>query len=364
MKKYILHLVLYVNYLISFAFKIKDNRITYISYKSDKLEGNFKLISKEIDKLLCYEQKYILLKYKKSLAGDLQYFFNCIKQLYYINTSKLVILDYNNFVVSNYKKDKVKVLQVWHASGAIKKFGNDIKREYKIKGYDYVLANSKEWVKPFSTAFGVEEENVIITGIPKTDRIFSGRKQDKYRSQLLEKYPQLKDKKVVLYAPTFRGDAVKDTTFININLDYLEKKLGEEYIVIYKMHPILEEKTMSKSKTIINANKEDIYSLFTVTDILISDYSAIILDFLNFNKPIISYVPDIDKYKSERGLYINYEKDIPSIICKTENDIIEAIAKSKFINQNMDNYKNKYFKYSDGKSTKRVVDLIERIMNM
>ena len=95
---------------------------------------------------------------------------NCFRQLYEINTSKLIILNDNNFVVTKFKRKGTYVLQTWHACGAIKKFGNQLTtRQYPVKNYDVVLANSSYWTQAYSEAFGVKQEQIAITGMPRVD---------------------------------------------------------------------------------------------------------------------------------------------------------------------------------------------------
>lgn len=363
MLKYILYILLYPLYCITKLLKINQDKITFISYKTNKLEGNYKIISKEINKLNSFEQKFILLKYNYSIWGNFIYMLNCFKQVYHINTSKLVILDYNNFVISNLKREEVKVLQIWHASGAIKKFGNDIGRDYRIKNYDYLITTSSVWKSIYKNAFGVKEENIIVTGIPRNDNLYSKKKINKFKQDMQSKFPKIKDKKVVLYCPTFRGDGVKQKEYLDIDLNLLEKKLGDNYVIIYKLHPCLEEKTIVDNNNIINANFESLTKLFSITDYLITDYSSILFDFSILERPIISFVPDIEKYKEERGMYFDYKKEIPSKVCLTEEEVARAITENKFDIEKIKKFKNKYFEFNDNKSKKRVLDLIIKIMS-
>ena len=307
---------------------------------------------------------YILIKYQNTLVGKVKYLFNCIKQLYNINTSKIVILDYNNFVVSNFKRKGTKVIQVWHASGAIKKFGNDIEREYPIKSYDYVISASGFWKEIYSTAFNVPKENVLPLGIPRTDVLFNTKKLEKYKNDVIEKYPQIRNKKVVLYAPTFRGDPINSISYQKIDLSYIKDRLGDDYIIIYKLHPWLEEINMydNNKDGIINGNKDSIRKLFSVTDYLICDYSAVIFDFSILEKPIIFFVPDLEEYKIDRGMYEEYEKIMPGPICKTEDDVLKSIKENCFNLEELKAFKNKYFDFKDGKSTERVVEFIKSLI--
>lgn len=364
MKKVIVHFILgFINYLFCWG-KIQDDKITFISYKSKTLEKDFKLIAKKLEKEERYNLVYILTKYKNTFIGNVKYLYNCIKQLYHVNTSKVVILDYNNFVVSNFKKKETKVVQVWHASGAIKKFGNDIKRDYPIKNYDYVLSTSTCWKDIYSKAFNVNKENVLPLGIPRTDSLFSKEKLDKYKRSILEKYPEIKNKKIILYAPTFRGDPINNVEYQKIDLRYMKNQLGNEYVIIYKLHPWLEDISILQNncKGIINGNKDGIRKLFSITDYLICDYSAIIFDFSILEKPMIFYAPDLDEYKKNRGIYEEYEEIMPGPICKTEKEIVDIIKNDKFPIERIKEFKSKYFDYKDGKSTQRVSEFIKSLI--
>lgn len=361
MKKIIVYYILAFINIILYPIKIKENKITFISYKSDKLEKDFRLISMRLEKEQEYKLVYLLTKYENSLIGNIKYLFNCIRQVYHVNTSRVVLLDYNNFVVSNFKKKHVKVIQLWHASGAIKKFGNDIEREYKIKNYDYVLATSDEWKKPYSTAFNVDENNVLSLGRPSNDSLFSKKKLKKYKENMYEKFPEIKGKKVILYAPTFRGDPIYDIKHQEIKLEYIKQELGDEYVLIYKLHPWFGDKIISNDKTIINGNNESIKKLFSVTDFLIADYSAIIFDFSLLKKPMLFFTPDLEQYKEDRGMYLDYKKNMPGPICMSEEEIVKEIKNNNFSIYDIEGFKNKYFKYQDGKSTELVVDFIKQL---
>ena len=360
MKNIILYIVLGAINLLFYNIKVNDNKITFISYKTNKLEGNFKLISENINTK--YKQKFLLIKYENTIIGNIKYFFNCISQLYHVNTSKVIVLDYNNYVVSNFKKKEVKVVQIWHATGAIKQFGNDIERSYKINNYDYVLAASDVWKDAYSSAFNVDRESVKALGIPKTDVLFNDGELNRYKKRMIEKYSIIKNKKVILYAPTFRGDPIKNIKYQKIDLDYISQTLGDEYIIMYKLHPWYGDKIISSGSNIINVNNENINMLFTITDFLVADYSALIFDYSILNKPLLFFVPDLAEYKKDRGMYLDYEKEMPGPICFSEDEIIDAIINNKFELEKVLKFKNKYFKFQDGKSTQRVAKFIDNLM--
>lgn len=362
LRKLIIHFTLQISRLFLVFKKIDPTKITFISLESNTLEGDFRLLSKELEKQGKYTLNYVLVKFEKSLKGNILYFFSCIKQMFEVNTSALVILDYNNYVVSHFKRKQVKVLQLWHATGAIKKFGNDVNRDYTISNYDYVIANCEYFVKPYSSAFGVKESQVKVTGVPKTDRLFNKRKIKKDQAIMKEMFPQIEGKKVVLYAPTFRGKLMHNLGNSTIDLSYIKEALGEDYIVLYKMHPLLSDTIIANDKDIICCNGMSIKKLFSISDYLISDYSAIIIDYATFEKPMLFYVPDLEEYRADIGLYVDYENCMPGPVCTKEDEIIKHIKEDAFDMDRIKAFKDTFFKYKDGKSTKRVVALIDEIM--
>lgn len=360
LKKIIINLILkFVNIFVKLC-SIKNNQVAFISLESNKLESDLKLIYDELSKDKKYNLKTVLINYnKKSLLNNFLYMLNCIKQIYIINTSKIVLITDNNYVISNFKRDGVKVIQVWHATGAIKKFGNAIKREYPIRNYDYVLANSDYWKKPYQEAFNVSKDNVIATGMPRVDHLVDRDYLVKTRAKLVDKYPILKNKKVILYAPTFRGNIYQGFKSIAFNGKKLLDSLGEDYVLIYKFHPLLLNEPVIDCERILNLNNEDTHDLFTVSDMLVSDFSSIIFDYAFLNKPLYFFVPDLDEYLKTLGCFVDYQKMMPGAICFNEKELTKAILKDK--NYDLKNFLQTFFKYQDGNNTKRVVEFIKSL---
>lgn len=358
LKKRILNIVLSFLSIFLCFFPKKKNRVTFVSLTADELQGNFKLIADELKSHENIEIYTILTKYEKTLLGNFLYFVNCIKQLFIINTSKVVILNDNNFVVSNYKKSNPIVIQIWHACGAIKKFGNDIHREYEIKGYDYVISTSDIWKPIYANSFHVQEAQVIALGVPCTDELLDKRIMDRKKHNLFKKYPAFVDKYVVLYAPTFRGNIIKGMKHIELNLDNIIEHLPDNFIILYKLHPLLENIKLGIHDRVVNVKEEDLYSLLAASDCLVSDYSSILFDYLLLEKKQIYYIPDFQEYN--RGIGTNIEfKHMPGEICDNEEGLIKSLLRKDHVClSEIKKCKEHYFKYTDGKSTLRVVDFI------
>lgn len=361
-QKIILNIVLTIESFFLRFLSIKRNRITFISLEQDRLILDFKMIYNALDHEK-YDIQLCLIHYEKNLKGQFRYFLNCLKQLYYVYTSHLIILNDNNYVVSNFKRKNTIVLQVWHACGAIKKFGNAVNRKYTISNYDYVLATSSYWKKPYSEAFSVQEDKVLPIGMPRTDKLFNKKKKKKYVNEIYEKYPQLQGKKIILYAPTFRGNIYQGFKNVSLDAKKIIDSLPEDYVLIYKFHPLVGDIQLASDKRIINMNQESTYKLFCVSDMLISDYSSIVFDYLILNKPLIFYVPDLEEYMSDLGVYVDV-RTLGFPICMNEDEIIYSIQNYSVNKTIHKQNKNQFIEIQDGESTKRVIDWINQIMGV
>lgn len=366
-KSIILTIILGIFYPFSLIPEVRRNRITFISLEHDNLSKDFKLIYERLSEEKKYDLRTVLFKFDSSFWGNIKYGYACIRQLFLIQSSHLVIIDYNNFVVSKFPhRKKVKVLQLWHATGALKKFGNDVERDYKVKNYDYTIVNS-DFLKPiFARAFNLSESQVMVTGIPNNDKIFDSTFVEETKQRLLAKYPVLKNKKIITYAPTFRGRISTHFREALIDLEKVHQKLGEDYLIIYKSHPLISDSKYENNERVLFIQDELISSLFCITDVLVTDYSAIAIDWMIFDKPIIAYSPDLINYSRKPGFTFDYQEEFPGPVSKNEEELVEAIKSvSKNVAENRlkrKKFTDKMYKFNDGKSTERVLDLIESIM--
>ena len=183
-------------------FKTK-NKITFISRQSNKIGIDFRMLIEEIEKESPNTQIVVLNKeLNKSIISKIIYFFHMFIQMYHIATSKVVILDGYCIMISilKHKKD-LKVIQIWHALGSLKKFGYSTLgkkdgRNSKIaklmemhKNYDYVLTSSEVSRQFFREAFNVQDEKMIIMSLPRVDYLQS----DKYKKIVTEKFYNIYD---------------------------------------------------------------------------------------------------------------------------------------------------------------------------
>ena len=364
-KSIILTIWLSLFYPFTYLVPLNKRRVAFVSLEHETLANDFKLIYQQLEKQPDIDLRTAMFKFTPNLIGNVKYAFACVHQLFLIQSSAVVLLDYNNYVVSRFPHRKgVRIVELWHATGALKKFGNEVARDYRIKNYDYVIANSDFFKQPYATAFNIDANRVVVTGIPLNDKLFDDKYKSTTRAAIMTKYPQLAGKTVVTYAPTFRGRIGTKIVEAPGDVDHIASLLTDDYVLAYKPHPLVSNVIDTKNPRVLKLDGIAIDDLFCATDILITDYSAITIDWMAFNKPVIAFTPDLDKYASSRGLLINYEQDFPGAITRTETELAETIMSTN-LDSNSDKrakFKAMVYKYDDGRSTARVVDFIKELI--
>lgn len=368
---------LIAKFLISTTYNIfkhfpVKNKITFATFRTTNLTGNFKFIYDEINKRdLDVKFNFMFKKFKPTLLGKADYLIHMICAGYHMATSKFFIIDdyYFPVYVITPRKDST-IIQVWHACGAFKKFGYDVlgkgygASEQYISdinihsNYDAVIVSSKNIIEHYATAFNMDENKIHSIGIPRTDVFFDKEYINLAKTKVYSKYPFLQNKKVVLYAPTFRGKGQTDVGFdMTLDLEKISQSLDDNTIFALKMHPFVKAKFDGHLKNIVDlSDYEDVNDLLMVADMLITDYSSVVFEFSLMEKPIIMYAPDKVEYIAERDFYYEYETFVPGPIVTTTEDVIKYINSVNFDLKKVKDFKYKFFDCYDGKSTERFVD--------
>ena len=350
-------------------FRLKENRITFISNRRNSISGNYESIYAELIK-----DKNIDIK---TVLDTKESFISCFKYGYYLASSKVILID--DYIRSVYEIRKRKdnyLIQVWHACGAFKAFGfSRLSREgcwsqesRSHRTYDYCLVSSRKVAKHYAEAFGMNVDRVIATGVPRTDIFFDEAYKREIRAKIFSAYPMLKDKKVILFAPTFRGSSKKEGHYPHYRFDYKKifERFGDEYRIIIKHHPHVNNKFVIedeyKDRVIDLSKNEELNELLFVTDILITDYSSVIFEAALLDIPMLFYAFDLDEYISSRGFYCEYISFIPGKLVENMDEIIDALMVGDFEADKIKEFKQDFFDDLDGKSGKRASEFIKRLM--
>ncbi|MBP3233837.1 MAG: CDP-glycerol glycerophosphotransferase family protein [Eubacterium sp.] len=266
------------------------------------------------------------------------------------------------------KRAETKVIQLWHSGGLLKKMGydtkDDIPKNYKgnvTANYDLVTVSSEECVPVWEKALKLPEGITKATGLARTDIYFNDEWNYEKREEFYSIYPEAKGKRVVLYAPSFTGNAASPEC---VGLDEVRKvfeNLNENYYLIIKPHPHLKEKYPEYFKgRAMTLSTEDI---LPVTGVLITDYSSVLFDYSLYRKPFILFTPDIEEYKKTRGFYVDIEK-FPAPIAKTGSEL-ERILKEKtyfdYSEQDYEDFCSKYMGACKGCSVDNILKEVEQL---
>ena len=323
----------------------------------------------EINKRRIYKIKTFLQPSVSSKLG----FVDKVRFLYAIATSKYILLDDFYPKIYNFKlREETELVQLWHACGAFKTFGfsrlgkegGPKMRSRNHRNYTKAIVSSDDIRKHYAEGFGISEDKVFATGVPRTDIFFDEEYKSSKIKELTEKYPLIKDKKVIMFAPTFRGNGQQTAyyDFDKFDIEELYNELSDEYVIIMKLHPFIKNiPTIDKKyeKFIIDLTSErEINDLLFVSDILITDYSSVCFEYSLLNRPMIFFAYDMEEYIEKRDFYYPYKGFVPGPIVKTTEGIINVIKDNNFELDKLDGFRNRFFNYFDGKSTERVVNMI------
>lgn len=345
------------------------NRITFVSQRRDELSGNFAFVYEKL----------------KDVPGlDIKFWFNNknpqdmsraeIHEFCRICAeSKTIVLDEYTPQIHYFPlKPEVKIIQLWHACGAFKTFG--FTRLGKPKGspqatkmhrnYDAVTVSSTYCKKCHSEGFGIATDCVKPTGIPRTDVFFDEEYKAKMQNEFYEKYPDWKDKKIIMFAPTFRGMTREDAFYpmSKFNVKEFMDAVGDDYVMIIKHHPFVKKKQPIPSeyqdRVIDMSDSTELNDLLFVCDLIITDYSSLIFEASLLKIPMLFYVYDLEEYIRKRDFYFDLKLMSPGKLVYDLQELIDAVNHQDYGLEKMEEFKNLFFDQLDGKASERVADLI------
>ncbi len=339
--------------------KISPCKVLFADSKNDGIPYNLRSMYQEARKRgyecidFCYN--FATMSAWRKLCTSLAF----MKQ--YATAKYVFISDYYLPVSSCYKRKETKVIQLWHASGLQKMFGYDAEDDLKhlkltnpVRNFDLVCVSAENMKQVIMKNWRLPPEKIRVLGSSRTDILFDKNYLAACREKFYQHYPEAEGKKVVLWAPTFRGKGY-EADIVGIEDIYAVKQLlNEEWFFIVKLHPNIQHKF---NFVACDFHTEELYQ---VTDLLITDYSSVFYDYLLLKTKVIFFVPDYEEYKEKRGLYVEYADEFSYPIVKNQKELFNAIkGYSKIDDTGVSDYKEKYIKMNDGKASKRIVDFLE-----
>ena len=285
------------------------------------------------------------------------------------------------FVVDDYffpiyvvdKRPDTTIAQTWHASGAFKKIGYSVldksfgadelltSRVAIHSNYDICLVASQSAAPHYAEAFRQPLSRFVSRlGIPRTDVLF-GDRVPQIKEAIRRRYAIPEGRKVILYAPTFRGDSVINArTPEDLDLRTLQQGLGQDHVILLRLHPFVRERTRIGADlqgfAIDVSDYPDINELMLVSDLLVTDYSSAIYEYSLLGRPMIFFAPDHEAYERERGFYFDYRTGVPGPVFETTQQVVDYIRAGEFDADRVRAFALASFDVADGRSSSRFVD--------
>ncbi len=265
------------------------------------------------------------------------------------------------------------IVQTWHASGAFKKiglsvrghsFGADealVQRVRIHSNYDLVLVGSRAAAPHYAEAFGLPLERFTWSiGIPRTD-LFFGASAARTADAVRRRYRLPSDRRVILYAPTFRGDRVTDARHSDaLDLERLAAELGEDHALLLRLHPFVRSGVSigpALRDFVIDASDHpDVNALMLVSDVLVTDYSSAIFEFSLLERPMAFFAPDLAAYERERGFYFDYRSGVPGPVFERTDALARWLRDGPFDLERVRAFRDASFDVADGHASARFVN--------
>ena len=323
---------------IGLFIKTDPNLILFNSFGGKKYGDSPKVIFEYLIKLpelkkfnmvwaLENPNNFDILNATKIEINSLDYFITALKAKYWVSSVNIER-------GLKFKKNNTIYLNTWHGAGT-KKIGNAVskRRDYDFSNVDYLLVQSCFEKKIFINDFGAKPENFLLSGFPRSDELFKSTKEqaDFYKKNL--KIP--KHKKIILYAPTWRESNNNGLSYdldIPIDIKKWKEKLDDDFVILFRTHTFTTNLLNLEFSDFIKdvSGFQSVNQLLIISDILITDYSTIVFDYSILEKPFLCFGYDYDEYKSDRGLYIDLEKEYPNGVQKTEDEILKLILNMNY----------------------------------
>ncbi len=354
---------------------IEEDKVVFIETRLPEVTNSFRVLYNELAGKYDYRiHTHFMLD---STASKKEYIVRCNDMLEDVATAKYVFLNEANNVISCVKmRPETKVMQMWHGCGAFKKWGmstadlifglteKDLKEYPNYKNLDYVTVSSPEvsWAYVEAMDLSDKPETVVPLGISRSDIFYDESFRQKAFDKIYALMPSAKGKKVILYAPTFRGRVAKAKTPEMLDVKMFKEALGDEYVLIFKHHPFVK-----KPMVIEQADAEfaqdlteacEIEELLCVADICISDYSSLVFEYALFEKPMIFFSYDISEYFDWRGFYYDYDELAPGPVFVTNSQMIDYIqhVDERFDRERVIRFREKFMSACDGHATERIME--------
>lgn len=347
---------------------LQKNKVFFVATHDDSEEGNAGIVAGEIRKALP-EKKLVFLTRRDGIRHPLRFF---IGKAFHMATAGTIFMD-NHFMPMVYTpiSKRAKVVQLWHGTGTIKKFGLDAESGELARlarranqRTTHLIVGSERARRQYRSAFGIPEEKIYVIGLPRTDRMLDEPWMEERRRRFFTRYPQLENRRRILYAPTFR-DEEAENPHIALDLEKVAGQLSDDEVMMLRLHPHVAgnigKTGLSEyaGKIVDVSGYPGVATLLAVADVLVTDYSSIIFEYCLREKPMCFYAYDLESFREKgRGFYEDYESFVPGPVVRTQEELMSFLAERPQGTQDVSLFTRENVACRDKKSVERLLHLI------
>jgi CDP-ribitol ribitolphosphotransferase len=345
----------------------RGNRILFASVRRTRIDGNLARVrDRMIERGLDTRFRFRFFFRVPSTASTT----STLRAIYLLATSDIVLIDeYFGLLGELDLAPETKIIQLWHAGSGFKSVGYSRLSGHGSAGalgahrtYTHAITGSTNLIPVYAEAFGIEESAVVATGLPRIDAFLDEERTQNVVAGFFEQYPTLKGKRIILFAPTFRGRGIEDAYYDYSRIDFgkLYETCSETSVVLFRMHhfvtapvPIPPEYA---DRLLDFESFPETNDLLHVTDVLITDYSSVIYEFSLLNRPMVFYAYDKDTYSAVLGFHRDYDATAPGKVCRTFDELIKVLQTEDYDMSKLAAFRRENFDFIDTGSADRVID--------
>ncbi len=356
---------------------VDENKVVFVELRLPQLTNSFKLLYDTLYANYDFDIHCHFLR--NTFVTRAEYRHRCKAFIKDIATAKYVFMDEATNIMGNFEtRPETIITQLWHGCGAFKKFGfstadaifgatREQMEKYPFnRNYTHVTVSSPEVIWAYEEAMRYTHESGVVKalGSSRTDIFYNENFINQSYNALYEIMPQAKGKKVILYAPTFRGRVAKAVSPNVLSNEFMKYELGDEYVLLIKHHPLVRKRPevmeCCADFALDVTDTLSIEELLCVSDICISDYSSLIFEYSLFEKPMIFLAHDLEIFFDWRGFYYDYNELAPGPVVKSTTEIIDYIKNidKLFDKQRVIDFRKKFMSSCDGHATERIMETV------
>lgn len=284
-------------------------------------------------------------------------------------TAEIIFLNDNFLPLAYcYPSKRTKIVQLWHGAGAFKKFGLSTETDERVKQQveransrlTHLFVTSEKVIPFYQEAFGIKKDRIYVTGIPVTDVYFEQDRKEQAQERFYKIYPELHEKRLLLYTPTFRRTSRENLEIMeHFPMERLQELLGDSWVVLVKMHPKYPVSNIPRHSFCYDmTNYAHITDLYFVSDLLVTDYSSTVVEYVLLDKPVILYAYDLEEY--DRGFYREYESSVPGEIAQNEEELLALLSGLGENSTRRQAFADMQYDYKDNGATERILSVLKR----